>query len=81
MSFAQNVQLQTLVQIGCLGLMLEELEDGEKKKKKKRLWVRDWVGRRPNEVPIFREIHSEDEEKFFSDFRFYPRDFEKLLQR
>jgi len=81
MSCCQNDQLRVLLQVAGLGLLMEEFEEEEQKKKKRRLWVRDWIGRRETEVPIFREIHSEDKEKFFSDFRFYPDDFEKLLKR
>jgi len=81
MSLFQNIQLQNFAQVAGLALVADELEEEEPKEKKKRLWVRNWIARRPIEVPLFQEVQVEDREKFFSDFRFYPEDFQILLER
>ena len=80
MSHANDIQ--NVIQVAALALIAEELEDEEQRaNKKKRLWVRDWVSRRPQEVPLFGEVYKEDRSKFFMDFRMFPEDFEKLLLR
>ena len=81
MSLFQNIQLQNFAQVAGLALVADELEEEEPKEKKKRLWVRNWIARRPIEVPLFQEVQVEDREKFFSDFRFYPEGFQILLER
>ncbi len=61
----------------------EKIQEEEAKEtdEDRRIWIRDWIARRQTEVPLFAEVQSEDREKFFSDFRLYPEDFEKLLVR
>ena len=70
-----------LLKLFVLAQVADEMEKMEKQSKEKRLWVRDWVGRRKDQVPLYAELQSEDREKFFADFRLYPEDFEQLLQR
>ena len=73
-------RLRRLAKLGQLASLAAQLEE-ESKPKKKRIWVQDWIGRRPDEVPLFTEIQMEDEEKFFTNFRLSPLEFGKLLQR
>ena len=77
----QKESLNKLFQLGLLAEMAEKLEEEKKKKKRRRIWIREWIGRREPEIPLFMEIQNEDHEKFYSDFRLYPNDFEQLLQR
>ena len=74
---------QKLVKLFALAQIADEMVklENQEKDKKKRKWVRDWVARRKQEVPLFAELQSEDREKFFADFRLYPEDFELLLRR
>lgn len=50
-------------------------------KKKKRLWQRDWVARRGQIIPFFKEIEDEDPMKFLANFRMPIEVFEDLLER
>lgn len=68
-------------ELAKLAFMAEELQEAEERGRKKRLWVKEWVARRDDEVPLFREIRQEDRQKFLTDFRLYPEDFDKLLAR
>ena len=70
-----------LLKLFVLAQVADEMEKMEMQSKEKRKWVRDWVGRRKDQVPLYAELQSEDREKFFTDFRLYPDDFEKLLHR
>ena len=78
-----NSKLRKLAKLGQLGSLAMKLqEEGHKKaKKKKRLWVRDWVSRRQQEVPLYTEIEAEDQDKFLTNFRLNPQDFGSLLSR
>ena len=60
---------------------MEKLDSQETQDKERRKWVRDWIGRRKVEVPLFAELQAEDRDKFFTDFRLYPEEFEQLLHR
>lgn len=68
-------------ELAKLAFMAEELHEAEEPPRKKRLWVKKWVARRNDETPLFKEIRQEDREKFLTDFRLYPEDFDKLLAR
>ena len=60
----------------------EEMEkEMTRETKEKRTWVRDWVARRGEDVPLYKEVATEDREKFFTDFRMYPENFNQLLGR
>ena len=72
---------QKLVKLFALAQIADEMEKLEKQEKVQRKWVRDWVARRKEEIPLFAELQSEDREKFFADFRLFPEDFEQLLHR
>ena len=75
-------KLAKLAKLGKLGSLAKKLQDeAHSKKKKKRLWVRDWVGRRQQEVPLYSEIEAEDQNKFLTNFRLNPQDFGNLLSR
>ena len=75
----QNIWLAQLAALGTVALQL--MDSDEEEEPTRRLWVRDWVARRENSIPLFKEIETEDKEKFFVDFRLYPDDFDKLLAR
>ena len=72
---------QKLVKLFALAQIADEMEKLEEQEKVQRKWVRDWVARRKEEIPLFVELRSEDREKFFADFRLFPEDFEQLLHR
>ncbi len=72
--------LTDLANLACLAEELEDYEEEEDEKRDK-VWVRSWVGRRGDNVPLYVEVESEDREKFFANFRLYPEDFDKLLAR
>jgi len=72
---------QKLAKLFALAKIADEMTELEEQTKEKRKWVRDWVARRKEEVPLFAELQSEDREKFFADFRLYPEEFDQLLQR
>ena len=55
--------------------------DRKKNAKPKKLWLREWVNRRNDHIPLYEEISVEDREKFFMNFRLYPEHFNKLLSR
>jgi hypothetical protein len=59
----------------------EEMEVEDNIPKKKRKWIRDWVARRGEYVPIYKEVETEDRTKFFGDFRMFPDEFDQLLTR
>ncbi len=69
-----------LIYLADLAHLAEELEE-EEEDVRDRVWIRDWVGRREDHVPLYSEVSAEDREKFFANFRLYPEDFEKLLSR
>ena len=73
--------LQDLALLGTLAERAMQVQRILKEKKKKRLWVRPWVGRRRTDVAIYRELEIEDKEKFYNSFRLYPDQFEHLLKR
>ena len=72
-----NLCKQTII----AGIKEEMALEQNKGIKEKRLWVRDWVARRKEDVPLYKELATEDREKFFSDFRMYPESFDQLLAR
>ena len=72
---------QKLIKLFALAQIADEMEKLEEQEKVQRKWVRDWVARRKEEIPLFVELRSEDREKFFADFRLFPEDFEQLLHR
>ena len=72
---------EAFFELARLAFLAEELEEAEEPQRKKRLWVKKWVGRRDVEVPLFQEISREDRAKFLTDFRLYPEDFDQLLAR
>ena len=74
-------KLAKLGKLGSLAMKLQEEGNKKAKKKKKRLWVRDWVSRRQQEVPLYTEIEAEDQDKFLTNFRLNPQDFGSLLSR
>jgi hypothetical protein len=70
--------------VNCTLTALDELDSLQKKnkpKKVKRLWVRQWVSERPDEVGLYRQLQIEDPAKFFANFRMSPAVFEELLDR
>ena len=75
--------MDDLMDLGNLAHLAEELEEEEddEDEMRDRVWVRSWVGRRGDNVPLYTEVHWEDREKFFANFRLYPEDFDKLLAR
>jgi hypothetical protein len=82
MSDEDQENLDNLFKLGVLAELAEELEDAEEEERaKRRVWVKDWIGRRKQHIPLFNELASEDKEKFFADFRLYPEDFDQLLSR
>ena len=82
MSSDEDIDLQDLVNLASLGKIGKLLKGRKlKNRKRKRLWVKPWVGRRANTVQLYEEISLEDRDKFFVNFRLYPEDFDKLLQR
>ena len=72
---------QKLIKLFALAQIADEMEKLQNQDKEKRKWVRDWIGRRKVEVPLFAELQAEDRDKFFADFRLYPEEFEQLLHR
>ena len=75
---------QNFLELALLARLAEEVEEEEENgepRKKKRIWVKDWVSRRGLEVPLYREIREEDREKFKANFRISPEDFDVLLAR
>jgi hypothetical protein len=60
---------------------LDDIDRRAKPKKVKRLWVREWVLERPDEVPLYRQLQVEDPAKFFANFRMSPAVFEEILDR
>ena len=76
-------QAEDLLRIAIIAQMASKAEEEEKKvkQKRKRIWVREWIGRRPDEAILFSELRDEDPEKFRTDFRLDPKDFDKLLLR
>jgi hypothetical protein len=78
-----KAKYKRLIGLAELASLAEDLEEDEReeRKGKDRIWVRDWIAKRPTEVPLFVEITTQDHEKFFEDFRLYPEDFEQLLAR
>ena len=74
---------QEFLDLAHLAILAEELEQEEDqpRPKKRRVWVKNWVARRTKDVPLFREIRLEDREKFLTDFRLYPEEFDLLLSR
>ena len=82
MSGEQKKNLDNLFQLAVLANFAENLEgEEEEETKQRRVWVKDWIGRRQQRVPLFNELECEDREKFFADFRLYPEDFNQLLSR
>ena len=71
-------RLRRLTKLGQLASLAAQLEE-ESKPKKKRVWVRDWIGRRPDEVLLFTEIQMEDEENFFANFRLSPLEYKNFF--
>jgi len=79
---SRQEKLTKLLKLSKIAQIVSEAEEsGREQEKKRRIWVREWVGRRKEEAPLLVEVQNEDPEKFFSDFRLYPEDFEKLLTR
>ena len=76
-------QADDLLRLALIAQIASKAEEEEKKNKenRKRMWVREWIGRRPQETVLFAELGEEDPEKFRADFRLYPKDFDKLLNR
>ena len=50
---------EAFFELARLAFLAEELEEAEEPQRKKRLWVKKWVGRRDVEVPLFQEIRTE----------------------
>jgi hypothetical protein len=80
MACNHKAKYKRLLGLAELASLAEDLEE-EEKKGRDRIWVRDWIAKRPSEVPLFVEITTQDQDKFFEDFRLYPEDFEQLLAR
>ena len=81
--FCKAQDLQDLRDL-CDLRQLRELKrrlDRKKNPKAKKVWVREWVHRRNDHIPLYEEISIEDREKFFMNFRLYPEHFNTLLQR
>ena len=76
-----RTNFQNLLRLGHLACLAQDLEDEEDDKEEKRIWVRDWIAHRKDHIPLFRQIETEDREKFFADFRLYPEHFDLLLSR
>ena len=76
-----RINFLNLLRLGYLGCLAEELKKEEDSKEEKRIWVRDWIAQRQDHIPLFRQIETEDREKFFADFRLYPEHFDQLLMR
>ena len=74
-------QAEDLLRIALIAQIASKAEEEEKKQNRKRIWVREWIGRRPDEAILFSELQDEDPEKFRNDFRLFPEDFDKLLLR
>ena len=73
---------EEFLRLGHLAAWAEELEEEEESRiKRRRIWVKEWVSRRQIHVPLFKEIQHEDREKFLSNFRLYPEEFDQLLSR
>jgi|FrelakmetLWP11LW_1041352.scaffolds.fasta_scaffold02406_1 hypothetical protein len=82
MSQNRRENFKKLVRLARLAALAEQLEEEEENaNKKRRLWVRDWIAKRQDQVPVFKEVEVEDREKFFTNFRLFPEDFDTLLAR
>jgi hypothetical protein len=55
--------------------------DAKKRSKKKRMWVKDWISRRSDVHPLYKEIEETDPVRFHQAFRMYPDMFDHLLSR
>ena len=74
-------RLAKLAELAELAEVADDHEKAESERPNRRKWVRDWIARRGEEIPLFKEIKGEDVDKFYADFRFMPTDFEVLLNR
>ena len=82
MSQNRREKFRKLVKLARLAALAEQLEEEEENtNNKRRLWVRDWIAKRQDQVPVFKEVEVEDRVKFFTNFRLFPEDFDTLLTR
>jgi hypothetical protein len=83
MTYFEQENFQRLLELGKLACLAEELEEEEEEEdeENRRIWVRDWIAKRKDDMPLFKEIATEDRDKFFTDFRLFPEHFEDLLSR
>ena len=70
--------IEDLARLGQLAYLAHQIHQNSRKK---RLWARRWISKRPKNVPLYREITVEDRQKFFANFRLYPEEFNQLLSR
>ena len=74
-------KVRILAQLAELAELAENQETFENEPKQKRKWMRTWIRRRTENVPLYAEITDCDPEKFYANFRFSPDEFEVLLNR
>ncbi len=71
--------LTQLNQLEVLSQLDQALQRDLDTARKRRLWSKDWVLRRPQKNILYQEIEAEDQLKFKQAFRMCPLAFQKLL--